>query len=209
MTTDDEVKLSSSPPCARQPSLVAQARTAVGMLLALTLVTGVAYPLFVTGIAKAAFPEKANGSLIVRDGKVVGSRLIGQPFDDPKYFWSRGSATSPAPFDAASSGASNLGPTNAALTKAAKARVDALRAADPANTMPIPVDLVTTSASGLDPHISPAAAEYQVGRVARVRGIPETRVRELVRASTEGRELGVLGEPVVNVLLLNLALDGR
>lgn len=196
------------PPTA--PSFGAQVRTACGMLVALTVLTGVAYPLVVTGVARAAFPDKSSGSLVrSQDGKVLGSRLIGQPFDDPKYFWGRVSATSPSPYNASNSGASNLGPTNKALTDAAKARVEALRAADPGNDAPVPVDLATASGSGLDPHISLAGAEYQVRRVARVRGIPEARVRELVRASTEGRGLGVLGEPAVNVLLLNLALDAE
>jgi K+-transporting ATPase ATPase C chain len=189
------------------PSYGAQVRTAVGMLVALTLLTGVAYPLVVTGVARAAFPEKSAGSLVVEAGKVRGSRLIGQPFDDPRYFWGRVSATGPSPYNASNSGGSNLGPTNKALTDAAKARVDALRAADPGNEAPVPVDLVTASGSGLDPHISLAAAEYQVRRVARVRGIAEDRVRQLVVANTAGRDLGVLGEPGVNVLLLNLALD--
>ncbi len=190
------------------PSFGAQVRTACGMLVALTLLTGVAYPLVVTGVARAAFPEKSSGSLITQGGKVKGSRLIGQPFDDPKYFWGRVSATSPSPYNASNSGGSNLGPTNKALTDAAKARIDALRAADPGNEAPVPVDLVTASGSGLDPHISLAAAEYQLRRVARVRGINEARVRELVQANTDGRDLAVLGEPGVNVLLLNLALDG-
>jgi K+-transporting ATPase ATPase C chain len=181
----------------------------VAMLGVMTLITGVAYPLLVTGVAKAAFPEQANGSLVVQDGKVVGSKLIGRPFEDPKDFWGRLSATSPGAYNAASSTGSNLGPTNEQLTKNAKARVDALRDADPANDAPIPVDLVTSSASGLDPHISPAAAEYQVKRVARARHLPESRVRELVAAHTEGRDLGIFGEPRVNVLLLNLALDGE
>jgi K+-transporting ATPase ATPase C chain len=195
------------PPIA--PSFGAQVRTACGMLVALTVLTGVAYPLVVTGVARAAFPEKSSGSLVRQDGKLRGSRLIGQPFDEPRYFWGRISATSPSPYNASNSGASNLGPTNKALTEAARARVEALRAADPGNEAPVPVDLATASGSGLDPHISPAAAEYQVRRVARVRGIPEARVRELVRASTDGRDLVVLGEPGVNVLLLNLALDAE
>jgi K+-transporting ATPase ATPase C chain len=194
-----------TPPIA--PSFASQVRTACGLLALLTVLTGVAYPLLVTGVARAAFPDKSSGSLVRQDGKVRGSRLIGQPFDEPKYFWGRASATSPSPYNARSSGASNLGPTNEALTQAAKARVEALRAADPGNDAPVPVDLVTSSGSGLDPHISPAAAEYQVGRVARVRGMTEERVRALVRASTEGRDLAILGELGVNVLLLNLALD--
>jgi K+-transporting ATPase ATPase C chain len=179
------------------------------VLLLLTLVTGVAYPLLVTGIAQVVFPSQAQGSLIVMDGKVVGSRLIGQPFDDPKYFWSRPSATSPFADNAGSSSGSNLSPTNPDLIKAVQGRVDALRAADPGNTTPVPVDLVTASGSGLDPHISPAAALYQVSRVARVRKVDPAAVRQLVERHTEGRSLGFLGEPRVNVLALNLALDGK
>jgi K+-transporting ATPase ATPase C chain len=190
-----------------QPTFTTLAAQAAGMLAVLTLITGVAYPLVVTGVAKVAFPEQANGSLIVKGQKVVGSALIGQAFEDPKHFWSRLSATSPGAYNAGASTGSNLGPTNEALTKNAKARIDALRAADPENTAPIPVDLVTSSGSGLDPHISPAAAEYQVRRVARARGIPEDRVRAVVVKHTEGRDLGILGEPRVNVLLLNLELD--
>jgi len=205
MTSD--AKTPSSSPESPQPSFVSLAGTALGVLAILTLITGVAYPLLITGVAKVAFPEQANGSLIVKDGKVVGSRLIGQPFEDPKHFWGRISATSPSGYNAASSTGSNLGPTNPDLTKKAKERIDALRAADPGNEAPVPVDLVTSSGSGLDPHISPAAAEYQVPRVARLRGLSEDRVRALVRAHTEQRDLGVLGEPRVNVLLLNLELD--
>ncbi|MBN9164982.1 MAG: potassium-transporting ATPase subunit KdpC [Myxococcales bacterium] len=177
------------------------------MLAVLTLLTGVLYPLLVTAVAQLAFPERARGSLIALDDKVIGSRLVGQPFAEPKYFWGRPSATSPVPYNAGASAASNLGPTNDALTKAARDRVEALRAVDPENVAPVPIDLVTASGSGLDPHISPAAAAYQLRRVARARGLPEERVRELVAAHTEGRDLGVLGEPRVNVLLLNLALD--
>src|SRR5262245_16210334 len=184
-------------------------RAAVVSLVALTLVTGVIYPLIVTGIAQAVFPSQANGSLIVKDGKVVGSALIGQPFDDPKYFWSRPSATSPFADNAAASSGSNLSPTNPDLIKAVQGRVDALRAADPGNTALVPVDLVTASGSGLDPHISPAAALYQVPRVARERKLDPQTVRQLVDRYTEGRFLGILGEPRVSVLSLNLALDGR
>jgi K+-transporting ATPase ATPase C chain len=179
------------------------------VLLLLTLVTGVAYPLLVTGIAQTVFPSQSQGSLVSRDGKVVGSRLIGQPFDDPKYFWSRPSATSPFADNAGSSAGSNLSPTNPDLIKAVQGRVDALRAADPGNTAPVPVDLVTASGSGLDPHISPAAALYQAPRVAKARKLPSEKVRELVERHIEGRFLGFLGEPRVNVLALNLALDGK
>jgi K+-transporting ATPase ATPase C chain len=185
-----------------------QLKPAVMMLLWLSLVTGVAYPLLVTGIAQLVFPAQANGSLIVRDGKAVGSSLIGQPFDDPKYFWGRLSATAPFPYNAGASGGSNHGPISPALHAAAKARIDALRGADPGNMALVPVDLATASGSGLDPHISPAAALYQVRRVARARQVDEARIRQLVQAQVEGRQLGVLGEPRVNVLLLNLALDG-
>jgi K+-transporting ATPase ATPase C chain len=178
------------------------------MLLAWTVLTGVAYPLLVTGLAQLAFADRANGSLIENQGKVIGSELIGQPFEEPKYFWSRLSATTPAPYNAAASTGSNLGPTNEALTKAAKARIEALRAGDPGTDAPVPVDLVTASASGLDPHISPAAAFYQVPRVARVRHLDEERVRKLVADGVETRLFGVFGEPRVNVLRLNLALDG-
>jgi K+-transporting ATPase ATPase C chain len=184
-----------------------QVRAALMMLLVMTVLTGLVYPLAVTGIAQLLFPHQANGSLIVRDGKVIGSELIGQYFDDPKYFWGRPSATSPFPYNAAVSGGSNLGPTNPALIDAVKARVAALRAADPGNDRPVPVDLVTASGSGLDPHISPAAALYQAKRVARVRGLEEKSVRALVIQQTEERQFGLLGEQRVNVLRLNMALD--
>jgi len=186
-----------------------QLRAALVSLGLLTLLTGLVYPLVVTGLAQVIFPRQANGSLIVRDGKAVGSELIGQPFDDPKYFWGRPSATSPYPYNAGSSSGSNLGPTNPDLEKAVKERVEVLRAADPGNTAPVPVDLVTASASGLDPHISPAAALYQVRRVARARGLDEAAVRQLVEGHTEDRTFGILGEPRVNVLALNLALDAQ
>ena len=184
-----------------------QLKPAIIVLAVLTLVTGVAYPLLVTGIAQVLFPVEANGSLILRDGKPVGSALIGQPFDDPGYFWGRLSATAPFAYNAGASSGSNYGPLNPAFHAAAKARIDALREADPDNKSPIPVDLVTASGSGLDPHISPAAALYQVSRVARTRKLDEGRVRQLVESRIEGRQLGVLGEPRVNVLRLNLALD--
>jgi potassium-transporting ATPase KdpC subunit len=177
------------------------------MLTALSIITGILYPLAVTAVATAAFSDEAHGSLVVKDGNVLGSSLIGQPFEAPKYFWSRPSATMPSAYNAGASAGSNLGPTNPNLTKNVSARIDALRATDPENPAPVPVDLVTSSGSGLDPHISPAAAEYQVGRVARTRGLEIARVRALVHAHTERRLLGIFGEPRVNVLLLNLALD--
>jgi len=184
-------------------------RQSLIMLVAMTVLTGVAYPLLVTGAAQLLFRDAANGSIIERGDKQLGSELIGQPFADPKYFWSRPSATSPFADNSASSGASNLGPTNPALTDAVKQRIEALQAADPDNKAPVPVDLVTASGSGLDPHISPAAAQYQLARVARARGVPETKVAEMVTGATEGRQFGILGEPRVNVLKLNLALDGK
>jgi K+-transporting ATPase ATPase C chain len=183
-------------------------KPAIISLIVLTLVTGVVYPLLVTGIAQLLFPRQANGSLIEHDGKEVGSKLIGQPFADPGHFWSRPSATAPYPYNAASSSGSNQGPTNPALTDAVAARIKALQDADPGNNaIPVPVDLVTASASGLDPHISPAAAEYQLNRVAKARHLDPTRVRALVAQYTESRQFGLLGEPRVNVLQLNLALD--
>lgn len=175
--------------------------TALRMLLFMTLVTGVAYPLLVTAIAQVLFKDAANGSLIIRDGKVLGSSLIGQPFSDPKYFWGRPSATSPMPYNGAASSGSNQGPTNPALHDAVKERIALF------GKRPVPADLVTASGSGLDPHISPAAAEYQIERVAKTRNVPEQKLRELVARHTEDRQLGVLGEPRVNVLRLNLALD--
>ncbi|MBX0328878.1 potassium-transporting ATPase subunit KdpC [Oscillochloris sp. ZM17-4] len=188
-------------------TLTNQIRPAIVSLLALTLITGLIYPLAVTMIAQAAFPHQANGSLIVVGGQVRGSALIGQPFDDPKYFWGRPSATSPTAYNAAASAGANDGPLSPALAEAVQARIDALRAADPQASGPYPVDLVTASASGLDPQISPAAAAFQVRRVAAARGLSEEQVRQLVAQYTEGRTLGVLGEPRVNVLALNLALD--
>lgn len=182
-------------------------RPALVLLALLTALTGVAYPMAVTAIGRVAFAREAGGSLVERGGKVVGSALIGQPFDEPRYLWGRPSATTPHACNASSSGGSNLGPSNPALAEAVLARIKALRDADPENGAPIPVDLVTASASGLDPHISPAAARYQTARVARARGIDEVRVRALVERHVEGRTLGLLGEPRVNVLLVNLALD--
>ena len=182
-------------------------RPAISRFLLLTLVTGVAYPLVVTGIAKVAFPEAANGSLIVKDGKAVGSRLIGQNFTDPKYFWGRPSATGPMPYNASASSGSNQGPLNPALVEAVKGRIDALKAADPENARPIPADLVNASASGLDPHISPAAADYQVERVAKARQLDAAVVKTMLAHYTEDRQWSIFGEARVNVLALNLALD--
>ncbi|HTJ94482.1 MAG TPA: potassium-transporting ATPase subunit KdpC [Pararobbsia sp.] len=182
-------------------------RPLIVMFVGLTVVTGVAYPVVVTGISQAVFSHQANGSLIEQDGKVVGSELIGQQFDAPQYFWGRLSATSPMPYNATSSSASNLGPTNSALLDEIKGRLQALKDADPDNKTPPPVDLVTSSGSGLDPSISPAAAEYQVNRVAKARKLAPDVVRNLVTEFTEGRQFGILGEPHVNVLQLNLALD--
>ena len=193
--------------------MLSQLRPALVGLGIFTILTGLVYPLVVTGLAQVIFPSQANGSLIVRNGQPVGSALIGQSFDDPKYFWGRLSATSPAPYTAfngdkrTGSSGSNYGPLNPALLEAVQARIKALQEADPTNTASIPVDLVTASGSGLDPHMSSASAAYQVGRVARARGLSEGAVRQMVAQHTEGRTLGLLGEPRVNVLALNLALD--
>ncbi|WP_431109945.1 potassium-transporting ATPase subunit KdpC [Variovorax paradoxus] len=184
-------------------------RPALVLFALLGALTGLVYPLAVTGAAKALFPSQAEGSLVVQGGTTVGSSLIGQNFSDPKHFWGRPSGTAPQPYNASASGGSNLGPLNPALADAVKARVEALRAADPGNTAPVPVDLVTASASGLDPDISPAAARYQAARVARVRGLPVEEVYTLVASHTQAPLWGVLGEARVNVLALNLALDGR
>jgi K+-transporting ATPase ATPase C chain len=182
-------------------------RPALTMMVIMTALTGAVYPLLVTGVAQTVMPQQANGSLIERDGKPIASVLIGQPFSDPKHFWGRPSATTPYPYNASASSGSNQGPLNSALTEAVEGRIKALREADPGNKAAVPVDLVTASASGLDPHISPAAAEYQVARVARVRGLDRVKVGALVAEATEGRQLGFLGEPRVHVLKLNLALD--
>jgi len=187
--------------------MLSQFRPALVMLILMTAITGAIYPIVVTGLAQVIFPTQANGSLIEQGGKAVGSALIGQPFGDPKHFWSRPSATSPYPNNASSSSGSNQGPLNPALTDAVAGRVKALRDADPDNKAPVPVDLVTASASGLDPHISPAAADYQVARVVKARGLDVAKVKALVAEHTEDRQLGFLGEPRVNVLKLNLALD--
>ncbi len=184
-----------------------EARSAIRMLLVLTVLTGVVYPLVVTGIAQVAFPGTANGSLISRQGQPAGSSLIGQGFTEARYFWSRVSATSPVGYNGAASSGSNYGPLNTSLADTVKARVDALVAADPQHRWPVPVDLATSSASGLDPHVTPAGARYQVARVALARGIDPAAVQRLVDTHTEGRQLGVLGEPRVNVLRLNLALE--
>jgi K+-transporting ATPase ATPase C chain len=181
--------------------------TSILAVLLFTVITGLLYPLLVTGIAQVAFPDRANGSLRKRGGTTVGSELIGQPFSDPKYFWSRPSATSPFPYNAGASTGSNYGPTNPALLDEVRGRIADLKKVDSFNTVPVPVDLVTSSGSGLDPHVSVASAIYQVPRVARVRGLSEDRVREIVDRCTEGRSLGFIGEPHVNVLDMNLALD--
>jgi K+-transporting ATPase ATPase C chain len=187
--------------------LKGQIKQAILIFIILSVITGVIYPLFITGIAQVFFPARANGSLIYRNGKPVGSILIGQAFNDPKYFWGRISATSPVSFNASSSSGSNLGPSNPALLEAVKARIKALRVADPDNASSIPVDLVTSSASGLDPHISLAAAYYQAPRIARLRGLSQDTVKILIAKHASGRLFGFIGEPVVNVLELNLALD--
>ena len=188
-------------------SIVSELRPALVIFVLLSVLTGLAYPLLVTGVAQLAFADAANGSLVMKDGKAVGSKLIGQAFSDPGHFWSRPSATGPMANNAGASSGSNLGPMNPALTDAVKARVEALRAADPGNTAPVPADLVTASASGLDPDISRAAADYQAARVARVRKLPLPQVQALVAAHTQGVWLGFIGEPRVNVLALNMALD--
>lgn len=188
-------------------SIVSELRPALVIFVLLSVLTGLAYPLLVTGVAQVAFADAANGSLVMKDGKAVGSKLIGQAFSDPGHFWSRPSATGPMANNAGASSGSNLGPMNPSLTDAVKARVEALRAADPGNTAPVPADLVTASASGLDPDISRAAADYQAARVARVRKLPLPQVQALVAAHTHGVWLGFIGEPRVNVLALNMALD--
>jgi|SRR5580658_1861682 K+-transporting ATPase ATPase C chain len=187
--------------------LAALLRPALVLLLLFSVLTGIVYPLVMTGVAAVLFPRQAAGSLIVRNGRAVGSALIGQNFTDPGHFWGRLSASTPQPYNALASGGSNLGPLNPALTEVVKARIAALRSADPGNHMPVPVDLVTASGSGLDPHISLAAAEYQAGRIARARHLPLAIVQGLIAAHSEGRLLGVLGEARINVLELNLALD--
>jgi len=184
-----------------------QIKPAILVFIVLTIISGIIYPVVVTGIAQLFFHNKANGSLIYRNGKPVGSYLIGQQFDGPEYFWGRPSATSNVPYNASSSSGSNLGPLNPVLIDAVKTRIKALRAADPGNIDPVPVDLVTCSASGLDPHISVAGAYYQVPRISRLRGLTQGKVKEIVNKYTRGRFLGLIGEPVVNVLELNLALD--
>lgn len=186
-----------------------QIRAAFTALLLLTIITGVVYPLLVTAIAQLLFARQANGSLIVENGQARGSQLIGQPFDQPQYFWGRLSATAPYAYNSGASSGSNYGPLNEELQTSVQTRIDALKQADPQNSAPIPVDLVTAAGSGLDPQISPAAAEYQVARVAQARGLSVEQVRQLVQQYTEGRTLGVLGEPRVNVLQLNLALDAQ
>lgn len=198
-------------PLAFQPplwrTLVAELRPALMLFLLLTLLTGLVYPVVITGLAQTLFPRQANGSLLLRDGQPVGSALIGQSFSSPKYLWGRPSATAPQPYNALASGGSNLGPLNPALAAAVKQRIAALRAADPDQAGPVPQDLVTASASGLDPHISPAAANWQAGRIARARGIPQARVRAIIDANTEAPTWGLFGEARVNVLRVNVMLD--
>ena len=189
--------------------LLRSIRPALSLLVAMTVLLGLAYPVLITGIARVAFADAADGSLLVRDGKLVGSRLIGQAFSDPKYFWGRPSATSPQPYNALASSGSNLGPLNPALIDNVKAGVASLQAADPGQKLPVPVELVAASASGLDPEISPAAATWQAGRVARARGMPVAAVQALIAAHTSGPQLGFIGEARVNVLELNLALDAQ
>ena len=184
-------------------------RNSLMSLSLFTVITGLIYPLAVTGLAQAIFPSQANGSVITKNGKAVGSKLIGQQFENPKYFWGRLSATGPYPYNGGASSGSNLGQNNPALMTAVQARIDALHAADQGNDAKIPVDLVTASGSGLDPHISQAAAEYQINRVAKTRGLDQTSLRTLIANHTQGRWLGLIGEPAVNVLELNLALDGQ
>jgi potassium-transporting ATPase KdpC subunit len=190
-----------------EESMTTMIRNSLMSLLVFTILTGIIYPLAVTGIAQVIFPRQANGSIIVKNGKPVGSSLIGQQFEDPKYFWGRLSATTPYPYNGGSSTGSNLGPNNPDLMKAVQARIDALRTADPGNGAKIPVDLVTASGSGLDPHISLATAEYQIHRVAKARGLEDARVHDIVATNSNGRWISVIGEPVVNILELNLALD--
>jgi K+-transporting ATPase ATPase C chain len=205
----EPTRSSTSPPprAALLRPVLTQLRPALTLLLLLLVLTGIVYPLAVTVAARLLFPDQAAGSLVRRDGHTVGSLLIGQSFTDPGHFWGRPSATTPQPYNGTASGGSNLGPLNPALTDAIRARIAALRAVDPGNSAPVPVDLVTASASGLDPHISVAAAAYQAARVARARGLAVERVQALIATHTEGRLLGVIGEPRVNVLELNLALD--
>lgn len=186
--------------------MLKQFRICLLLFLSLTVLTGILYPTFITAISQLIFPSQANGSLIYKDGMVIGSKLIGQQFDDQKYFWGRLSATSP-PYNAAASSGSNFGPMNPKLMDEVKRRLEKLEAADPQNKLPVPIDLITSSASGLDPHISVAAANYQKSRISRLRGIPENQIDELIATYTSGRFLGLVGEPVVNVLQLNIALD--
>lgn len=206
-TEPSETVIEEREPGSRARRYALGARRGLVLLIGLIVLVGVIYPLFITGIGQLAFHHKANGSLIAQNGTVVGSALIGQPFSAPGYFWSRPSATTPFAYNAAASTGSMLGPTNPALLKAISDRIAALRAADPGNTAPVPIDLVTASGSGLDPDISPAAAEYQVARVARARGLSVETIRNLVQKYTTGRQLGFLGEPRVNVLELNMALE--